>query len=130
MSETPFIQRAGQTPPPTDDGYTTTGATDFTAEGTIFEVADDTRYQLLNPWMDLTPFTAADVVTIQLYRSVSAAGGTYRKAGAPITYTVGTDNPIVEMSNIAHIGYVKVVATSVPARTVDVPFGYIKQPLE
>jgi len=114
----------------TDNAFSTSGSTDFTSEGTVFEIADDTRYELLNPWIDLTPFQAGDVVVIQVKRSVSVAGGTFRNAANAISFTVGTDNPIVELSNILHYGYIKVVATSTPARTVDVPFGYIKRALE
>ena len=125
----PFIESPGRYST-TDNNYSKTASLDFTTEQIVFEITDDTRYQLLNPWIDLTPFTVGDVVTIQMYRSVAAAGATYRKASAAVVFTVGTDNPIVELGDIAHYGYTKIVASSSPGRTVEVPFGYIKKALE
>lgn len=131
-----FIQRAGTGTASvvtySDNNYSKSASLDFTTEQTVFEIADDTRYQLINPWIDLTPFTATAVITIQVYRSVAAAGATYRKASAPVTFTVGTDNPIVELGDIAHYGYIKVMATSDNGAdtAVEVPFGYIKKALE
>lgn len=116
----------------TDNNYSTTGALDFTTEKTVFEIADDTRYEVLSPWVDITPFTATATITFQVYKSVAAAGGTYRKSGAAITKVVGTDNPIIEFDDLAHYGYTKITATSDNAgdSSVDVPFGYIKRALE
>ena len=64
--------------------------------------------------------------------AVAAAGGTYRKAGDPITKVVGTDNPIIEFGDYAHYGYTKITAISDNAgdSAVDVTLGYIKKPLE
>lgn len=116
----------------TDNNYSTTGALDFTTEKTVFEISDDTMYEILNPWIDITPFTNTATITFQFYRSVAVAGGTYRKAGDSITKVVGTDNPVVEFSDYAHYGYTKITAVSDNAgdSAVDVPFGYIKKPLE
>ena len=116
----------------TDNAYSTTASLNFTSEQTVFEIAEDTRYQILSPWIDITPFTATATITFQFYRSVAAAGATYRKAGDTITKVVGTDNPIVEFADWAHYGYTKVTAISNNGAdtAVTVPFGYIKKPLE
>lgn len=115
-----------------DNNYSTTGALDFTTEKTVFEISNDTRYELVSPWIDITPFTNTATITFQFYRSIAAVGGTYRKAGDAITKVVGTDNPIIEFSDIAHYGYIKltVVSDNVGDSSVDVPFGYIKKVLE
>ncbi len=116
----------------TDNAYSTTASLDFTTEKTVFEIAVDTRYQIMSPWIDLTPFTSTATITFQFYRSVAAAGATYRKAGDAITKVVGTDNPIVEFADWTHYGYTKVTAVSNNAgdTAVTVPFGYLKKPLE
>lgn len=116
----------------TDNNYSTTASLNFTTEKTVFEIAVDTRYQIMSPWIDITPFTAGATITFQFYRSVAAAGATYRKAGDTITKVVGTDNPIIEFADWAHYGYTKITAISnnVGDIAVTVPFGYIKKPIE
>lgn len=116
----------------TDNNYSTTASLNFTTEKTVFEIAVDTRYQILSPWIDITPFTNTATITFQFYRSAAAAGATYRKAGDAITKVVGTDNPIIEFADWAHYGYTKVTAISNNGAdtAVTVPFGYIKKPLE
>ena len=115
-----------------DNAFSTTGALDYTAERTVFEIATDTRYEIKGAWIDITPFTAAATITFKFYRSVSAAGAGYRIAGDTITKVVGTDNPIIEFADWAHYGYTKIMCTSDNGAdtSVDIPFGYIKKPIE
>ena len=116
----------------TDNNYSSTGNINFTSEQTVLEIAVDIRYKIVSPWIDITSFTATATITFQFYRSVAAAGATYRKAGDAITKVVGTDNPIIEFADWAHYGYTKITAVSNNAAdtAVNVLFGYIKKPLE
>jgi hypothetical protein len=114
----------------TDNDHSSAPSQDYTTEQTIFEIALDTRYEIKGAWIDITPFTNGSNITIQFYRSVSAAGGTYRKSGSAYTVTKNTDNPVVDISDYAHYGYTKVTAISDGGETVEVPFGRIICPME
>ena len=114
----------------TDNAFSSAISQDYTTEKTVFEIASDTRYEIIGAWIDITPFTAADTITFQFYRAIDAAGVTYRKAGAAISKVKDTDNPIVEFADFAHYGYTKITAISSPGRTVVVPYGYIKESME
>lgn len=116
----------------TDNNYSTTGALNFTTEKTVFEIAVDTRYQIISPWIYIGAFTNGATITFKFYRAIIYSGLVYFAAGDTITKIVGTDNPIVEFSDWAHYGYTKITAISNNAAdtAVNVLFGYIKKPLE
>jgi len=115
-----------------DNNYSSTGAKDFTVEQTVFEIQQDTRYKIINPWVDISSFTSGATITFQFYRATGAGGAGYKKAGDTVTKVVGTDNDIVEFSDWAHYGYTKLTALSSSSldTSVDVLFGYIKRNLE
>jgi hypothetical protein len=120
----------------TDNAYSSSAATDYNTPGTpgaaVFTIDTDTRYELKGISVDISAFTAAATVTLQVQRSMSAAGGSYKNSGAAVSFVVGTDPDLVEFADIAHYGYVRVMAYSNNAgdTAVEVPFTYIKCPME
>lgn len=116
----------------TDNNYSFVSGGDYTAVLVVFEIADDTRYKILSPWIDISNFTNAATITFQFHRALAAAGASYAEAGDAITKVVGTDKPVVEFSDWAHYGYTKITALSNNGadNNIDVKFGYIKELLE
>lgn len=96
----------------TDNNFSTITANWQTAEATVFQIAQDTRYEITGASVDLTGCTAASVWTFRFYRAYAAAGASYRIAGDTITRIVGTDNPVIELQNWIHYGYTKITAQS------------------
>ena len=120
-----------------DNAFSTSGIKDFTSEETVFEIAIDTKYEMIGVKIDITgtaanPFTIGATLSIKLYTAYAAAGASYRQEGETITRIVGTDSPSVAFSDWADYAYSKVTIESNNGAdtAVDVPIKYIKKPLE
>ena len=115
-----------------DNNYSTVTANWNAAAQTVFEIATDTRYELIGISVDLTGTTNASTWTFQLHRAYAASGADYRNAGDAITRVVGTDSDVTEFSDMAHYGYLKLTAQSDAAGddAKTIKFTRITKPIE
>lgn len=115
-----------------DNNYSTVTKDWNAAVQTVFEIADDTEYEVIGISVDLTGAKNASTWTFQMHRAFAAAGSSYRTAGDPYTKVVGVGATAIEFSDIAHYGYMKLTAqsddTSDDGKALKIT--YIKKPFE
>lgn len=116
----------------TDNNYSTVTANWNAAAQTVFEIASDTRYEVIGISVDLTGTTNASTWTFQFNRAYAASGASYRTAGDAITKVVGTGSVVIEFNNWDHYGYTKLTAQSDAAGDdgKTITFTRITKPLE
>ena len=119
------------TPKASNSGFATVTKSWNAAVQPVFEIDDDTEYDLTGISVDLTGCTNASTWTFQFNRAYAAVGADYREAAAPTTVVVGTDKPVIEISNWAAFGYTKLTATSDAAADdgKTIKFTWIKKPM-
>lgn len=102
------------------------------AAQTVFEIADDTKYEVSGISVDLTGAEAGSTWTFQMHRAFAPAGADYRTAGEAYTKVVGVGGVAVEISNFEHYGYMKLTAQSDDALddAKALTITYIHKPLE
>lgn len=116
----------------TDDDFSSVTEDWQAGEATVFEIAQDTRYEIKGASIDLTGATGGATWTIKMYRAYGAAGTLYRVAGTNVSNVIGVNNPVIELNGWEHYGYTKITAQSDNAldNGKTIKFTWIKRNLE